>query len=615
MVSDPIKVLVVDDEELSRELLRRLISAAGYHVVEASNGADALDVLRAERPDLAITDILMPVMDGYDFVRELRSDAEFAATPVIIFTGAYRREQVESVAKLGGVLQVLVRPATPQEILSAIESALAAAGTSKPASFAVEEYEREHKRVLLDKVSEQERRLRALFDNALDAIFFADNNGRCVDANPAGCNLLGYTHDELLRLTVWDLTPASHREAVHEAWRKFIAGARQSGECEVVCKDASTRFVEYRAVANILPDTHMAVMQDITERKQAENTLRESEQQLMAFMDYMPGFAWMKDINRRYLYLNKYWNELMFNDSCDWFGRTDEQLWPDDIAAPLVANDERALATRAQVQTLETYSKGDKTVFCLVSKFPVFDDEGRVLLICGVGVDITERKRAEEALHNLSGRLLQVQDEEHRRIARELHDSTAQALAAVCMNLGQLGMWISGRDAKAEKLLADSIDIINQCGREIRTISHLLHPPLLETFGLAKTLRQYIDGFAQRSGISVRYDASYDMERLADEIETALFRVVQESLGNIHRHAHTATASVTLSRTREGVELKIEDDGVGLNKPISTDDEIVSLGIGIAGMSGRLKQLGGHLKIEERSPGTVVKAFIPLDET
>ncbi len=228
--------------------------------------------------------------------------------------------------------------------------------------------------------------------------------------------------------------------------------------------------------------------------------------------------------------------------------------------------------------------------------------------------NLRDREQANKALRELSRRLFQMQDEEHRRIARELHDSIAQELAAVSMNLGQLQKRIEGPDLITDNLLSDSMALVEHCNREIRTISHLLHPPLLDELGLRRALQDYIEGFAGRSAIATTLDVAEDLDRLPAEIETALFRVVQESLGNIHRHSGSTTAAVRIRRDAGTVRLEISDEGGGVPPGLRLRNKEMSVpvGVGIAGMRERLRQVGGQLEIESSDRGTTVRAIVTL---
>jgi len=227
--------------------------------------------------------------------------------------------------------------------------------------------------------------------------------------------------------------------------------------------------------------------------------------------------------------------------------------------------------------------------------------------------EIVEHARAEESLQRLAGQLFQLQDEERRRLARELHDGTTQNLIAVAMNMASIHKRALPQEQRTE-LLEDSIRLIQQSIGELRTISHLLHPPLLDELGLPVTLRSYVDGFSARSGISVAVVLDPNLGRLNRDIELAVFRVVQESLANVHRHSHSDTASILLCREHAHIRLEISDAGTGISPEIVSGTERGTAGVGIAGMRERVRLLGGRLEVRSGNTGTVIWTLIPLME-
>ena len=277
---------------------------------------------------------------------------------------------------------------------------------------------------------------------------------------------------------------------------------------------------------------------------------------------------------------------------------------------------------------------------------PVEDSTGRVVGVSTVGRDITERKQTEAKLRSahdnleqrvlerttelqrkndelvkqqgivrdLSARLLQMQDEERRRLARELHDSVGQLLAAISMNISRV---LEEKEKLSEAVRAsaeENLNLLQQVSKEIRTMSHLLHPPLLDEAGLESAIRWYIDGFAERSKIHVDLDMPPNFDRLSTDQEIALFRVVQECLTNIHRHSESATAAIRITREDGKVHLEVKDEGKG----IPQDQQVVlnsygAMGVGFRGMRERLRQLGGTLNVNSSEEGTIVSATLPIE--
>jgi PAS domain S-box-containing protein len=242
-----------------------------------------------------------------------------------------------------------------------------------------------------------------------------------------------------------------------------------------------------------------------------------------------------------------------------------------------------------------------------ISLSPLQTDDGA--LVTSAIRDITERKRSDESLRLLTGQLLHLQDQERRRIARELHDSAGQVLAALGMNLSLVESENGNNTPRAAKAIRESIDLVQELSRELRTISHLLHPPLLDEVGLAPGLRSYLDGFTERSKIRVDLEIPEELGRLPQEFETAIFRIVQECLTNIHRHSGSPVARICITRSDSQVSLEVEDRGKGI--PPEKREAMESggtPGVGIRGMRERLRQLGGSLEIKSTETGTVVVA-------
>jgi two-component system, NarL family, sensor kinase len=219
----------------------------------------------------------------------------------------------------------------------------------------------------------------------------------------------------------------------------------------------------------------------------------------------------------------------------------------------------------------------------------------------------TDIKRAPADLPMLAGRLLQAQDDERRRLALELHDTTAQNLVAALLELDRLHLPRAGPDGKAAALVTSARRLVAQALQEVRTFSYLLYPPLLEELGLLAALRRYTRGFAERSGISVVVHMQRHLRRLPPGVEGALFRVVQEALTNVHRHSGSASAEVRFKQTHDEIVLEIADAGRGIDAR-----GLASLGVGISGMQARLRQIGGALEIRSTVRGTTVRAILPL---
>jgi len=383
-------------------------------------------------------------------------------------------------------------------------------------------------------------------------------------------------------------------------------------------------------------------LEDITKRQRAmENLCRSEERYRLLFATSLDAVLLTAPDGRI----------LAANDAaCQMFGCSEEELARAGRSGVVDGSDPRlraALDERERTGRFHgelTLLRRDGSKFLAELSSAVFRDQEGEVRTSMVIRDITERKRAEEALRQLSGRFLQMQDEERRRLARDLHDTVAQGLAALSLNLGLLQSSATALNPRSNQLLADSQALADQCANEVRTSSYLLHPPILDELGLVGAVRDHADGFAHRTGLRVDLELPPDLVRLPRETELALFRVLQEALANIQRHSGSKTASIRVAQTADDIRLEVRDKGRGMaperglparfGRPMFTDarerlSDIQSglearapgavsgsapLGMGIFGMRERMQQLGGRLEIQSDGHGTLVIATVPRNQ-
>jgi PAS domain S-box-containing protein len=356
---------------------------------------------------------------------------------------------------------------------------------------------------------------------------------------------------------------------------------------------------------------------DITDQRRAEEELRASEQRFRnSFVHSAAGMV-LLDLDGRFVEANRAYSEITGYPQAELESLTFLDIThPEDIdrcAQPFrqMLNGEIA----SYVIEKRYVRKDGGLVWARISSKLLRDSSNNPSHAVVIAEDITERKRVEEQLGTLSWRLLHVQDEERRRLARELHDSTAQSIAAMCMNLGVLGESANLLDPPARRALSDCLEIGEQCIRELRTFSYLLHPPVLDDMGLSSALKWYIEGFVHRSRIEVALDIASDLGRLSRELELMLFRVVQESLTNIHRHSGSRSATIRIVRYPNEVLLQVRDDGCGIAGASGNGNGTPpNAGVGIAGMRERARQVGGHLQIRSGPGGTDVEVRAPISQ-
>jgi two-component system, chemotaxis family, CheB/CheR fusion protein len=227
--------------------------------------------------------------------------------------------------------------------------------------------------------------------------------------------------------------------------------------------------------------------------------------------------------------------------------------------------------------------------------------------------DVTELKRSEQTLRELSHRLLNIEDSERRRIARDLHDVTGHKIAALSLNLGSLSR--KHPDAASSQTIAETLELADQITNEIRVLSYVLHPPMLDELGIVPALREYVEGVSARTRLRIQLSVQEKIPRLPNDVELAIFRVIQESLMNVHRHSGSTQATIGLTHTGNEIVLRVQDSGHGLapeTSPIASDKPGRKVGVGIAGMRERVRYLGGVLEISSGDKGTTVTARIPV---
>ncbi len=308
--------------------------------------------------------------------------------------------------------------------------------------------------------------------------------------------------------------------------------------------------------------------------------------------------------------------EEWLDDPIRWF----QQIHPEDKARWSLEAAGLFSSGGSLKSAYRVIARDGKTMWFRSEAKMVRHEDGRPWFILGVGFDITELKRTEEALRErteelqkLSANLFRLQDQERRRIARDLHDGLGQYLVALKLNFEILMPARPGNDGK---LWTESLSILEHCVSDMRTLSYLLHPPMLDDAGLVDATKWYIEGFGQRSGINTSLNISPNVGRLPDAMELAIFRVLQESLTNVLRHSGSKAVDVNLQRNQREVVLEVKDYGEGIAAEVlqrfkQTGSQV---GVGLAGMRERVLELGGSFDLSSDGRGTLVRVALPMTD-
>jgi PAS domain S-box-containing protein len=489
-------------------------------------------------------------------------------------------------------------------------------------------------------LQESEERFRAIVQATPECVKVVAQDGTLLAMNSAGCGMVEADRAaEVIGQSVYDLIAPAYRQQFIDFNESVCQGGKGEIEFEIIGLKGTRRWMETHAVPMRDPGSgksvQLAVTRDVTARKEADEKLRRSEQELRALANSIPQLAWMAHPNGDIFWYNRGWYEYT--------GTTPEQMeaggWKavhDPKVLPLVLERWAESVRNETPFEMEFPLRGRDGVYrwFLTRVSPFRNDKGEVLRWFGTNTNIDEQRQllrslseardhlekrvqertgelaaANESLRDLSARLLKVQDEERKRLARELHDSVGQILAALSMNIAVVQAQSHKLDSTAARAVLENAQLVQQASTEIRTLSHLLHPPLLEIAGLASALRWYVDGFSERSSIKVDLEIPADFLRLPEELELAIFRVVQECLTNIHRHSESATAAIQIRQENDRLTVRVQDHGKGI--PQEKQRELIEAsrgGVGFGGMRERVRQLGGALEIQSNGSGTVIIA-------
>jgi signal transduction histidine kinase len=366
------------------------------------------------------------------------------------------------------------------------------------------------------------------------------------------------------------------------------AGSDSSALC-VAARDVTHRVEAMHSLAE--REALLAKAEDVANFGSWETHLSTGEVKLSAQLakiyDLAPGQKWSRRM---------YWERIHPNDAMRVHSLVDKS-YADGQPVQYVA---RYCAPGGDIRVHITYL------------LPLIDETGKVVRAMGVIHDVTEHAKSHQELRRLSQQLMNEQDTQRRHLARELHESAGQSLASLKMTLGRLREAVAENPELVSDLLDSAIQLADGAIREVRTVTYVLHPPMLDDAGLRPALRWYTKGFAERSGISATLESAEPFPRFSQDIETTVFRVVQEALTNVHRYSGSSTAEIKLWHEDSKLQVEIRDRGCGFPPIEDPSQQRSKLGVGISGMRERVKQLNGDFEVRSvPGQGTTVRAVLP----
>lgn len=492
-------------------------------------------------------------------------------------------------------------------------------------------------------------RLAAIVESSDDAIISKDLNGVIRSWNAGARRIFEHTAEEAIGRSITIIIPPERHDEETQILQRLRKGERME-HFETVRVTKSGKRIDVSLTISPVRNSNGQVIgvskiaRDITERKQAEEELRESEERFRAILETTPECVKLVAPDGTLLHMNAPGLKMVGADRAELvIGQSVYDLIAPEDRDRFRAFNERICAGEKGTLEFDIVGLDGKRAQMETHAAPLHNPDG-TLVHLAVTRDVSVRKQAEQTLHNLakrldaevqartkeledrnadvlrqseqvrklSLRLMITQDEERRHIARDLHDSAGQTLTVLGINLAQL---IHDAERIVPKLANDGRkiqELVQQLHREIRTTSYLLHPPLLDETGLPSALSWYVQGLSERSGLAIDLKVEEGFERPPADMELAIFRLVQESLTNVHRHSGSKTACIRIAREGENVRVEVSDQGHGIPPHRMAEIKSHGSGLGLRGLRERLRQFGGEMNIESNSSGTRVLAKIPL---
>lgn len=464
---------------------------------------------------------------------------------------------------------------------------------------------------------ESEERYRDLVENSRELICTHDLEGKILSVNRAAQELFGYElHEFIGGKNIRDILALRVRDRFDDYMQRILTGGGTSGTMLIETRYGEHRLLEYYnslRTEGVAAPIVRGIARDITEKRRAETALRESEERYRELFENSKDAVYVHDMTGVYVSINRAAEKLSGYRRDEIIGRHFSKFMTPEYARQVQRQLQKKLETGAETTyEIEVITKKGKHVPVEISSRLIFE-HGLPVGVQGCVRDISERKKAQEAARNYSRRVIEAQEAERRRISRELHDQVGQILTAVKMNLHALQHTCSERETLSS--IADNLKVIDEAVDQVRDLSVDLRPLLLDDLGLVVALRWYLDRQTKNCGVTAKFvSGSLDEDdRFSSELETACFRIVQEGVTNIVRHARASRISVRLERVLSDLILLITDDGAGFDARLLRSGTAGSATLGLRGMEERAQAVGGTITIDSAPAlGTEICARLPI---
>jgi PAS domain S-box-containing protein len=476
-------------------------------------------------------------------------------------------------------------------------------------------------RIKIEKsLRESQERHRIIFDGSRDAIFISAADGSLLIFNRSASQLTGYRPNELKKLRIFDLYANMDPERHGDFFKRIWSGQSISGEVQIARKDGRTIYAEFSSRKIVFSGKACAhtIARDITARKKSEAALRRSEAKYRELV---------QNTNSIILRCDKLGHLTFFNEyACKFFGFPENEIIGLNILGSIIpwrsssGRDYRALMIdflkhpeRYPTNEIENVRRDGSRAWIAWTNKPIRDKKGGIVEILSVGVDVTQRKQAQEQVQFLSHQLIKAQENERLKISQDLHDHIAQDLSTLKISLETL---FKDQASETTEKVAKLSDVLQRSIAAVRDMAYDLRPPGLDQLGLVKTLYLYCEDFSKSSAVEIDFAAA-GMEELNLEYETEIniYRLIQEALNNIKRHAGANQATIRLVASSPDIVIRIKDNGKGFDVDDRRKRALKEKRMGLQSMVERVRLLQGEINIQSRpNKGTYILIKIPLKE-
>lgn len=464
---------------------------------------------------------------------------------------------------------------------------------------------------------------REIVDAMIDGVIVFDFDYRVISTNQAWLRMVGLKAQDVIGKNIMEIPGIEQQN--QEDLKTFLPLLKEatekgsSGPFELIITTKDKRKIPVSIAGGITkaakgdPNYIVAVIRDITTRKQAEEALQESEERLKSIIDNTTSVIYLKDRHGKYILINRQYETLFHITKDQIIGKTDYDVFPEEMSNALRENDRKVLEVGGPLEFEEIVPHDDGIHTYISIKFPLRDSSGVPYGVCGISTDVTARKQAEEQIHTLTQELIASQENERQRISHELHDSVAQELSAAKIACGLLLNKHPELDDEVRKKVSDISDALLTTISAVRDLSYGLRPPGLTELGLIQSIFQHCEDFSEKYGIDVDFQyTGIGSLRLNLEAEINIFRIIQEALSNIRKHADVKHATVRLVGAFPNIILRIEDNGKGFDVEQRLTAAIEQKRMGFRSMEERVNFLQGQMNIHSKPEvGTIISIKFP----